>query len=72
VKIERRAISAPDVLNEAYNYRRPSAFSRGMRVNFNGLVVLLISGTASIDEHDIQGLLESEGAKWKDVVRTTP
>jgi len=88
-RIERRAISAPTVLNEAYNYPRPSSFSRGMRVDLNGLVVLLISGTASIDEHgqsvhvgdfraqlrrtfaNITGLLESEGASWKDVVRTT-
>jgi enamine deaminase RidA (YjgF/YER057c/UK114 family) len=55
----------------------------------NGLAILLISGTASIDEHgrsihigdfraqtrrtfqNITGLLEAEGATWKDVVRTT-
>ncbi|MGD0481238.1 MAG: Rid family hydrolase [Terracidiphilus sp.] len=38
------------VLNEAYDYARPSSFSRGMRTDLNGLVILLISGTASIDE----------------------
>jgi enamine deaminase RidA (YjgF/YER057c/UK114 family) len=38
------------VLNEAYDYARPSSFSRGMRIDLNGLVILLISGTASIDE----------------------
>jgi 2-iminobutanoate/2-iminopropanoate deaminase len=87
--IRKRAIKAPQVLNEAYDYPRPSSFSRGLRIDLNGLVVLLISGTASIDEHgqtvhvgdfraqtrrtyhNITGLLASEGATWKDVVRTT-
>lgn len=49
--VKKRAISAPEVLNEAYNYPRPSSFSRGLRIDLNGLVVLLISGTASIDEN---------------------
>ena len=38
------------VLNEAYAYAKPSSFSRGMRIDLNGLTILLISGTASIDE----------------------
>jgi 2-iminobutanoate/2-iminopropanoate deaminase len=50
-KVARRAISAPGVLNEAYQYARPSSFSRGIRLDLNGLVVLLISGTASINEN---------------------
>ena len=49
--INKRAITNPGVLNEAYAYARPSSFSRGMRIDLNGLVILLISGTASIDEH---------------------
>ena len=49
--IEKRAITNLRVLNEAYDYDRPSSFSRGLRVELNGLVILLISGTASIDEH---------------------
>lgn len=48
--IEKRAITNHDVLNEAYAYTRPSSFSRGMRIDLNGLTILLISGTASIDE----------------------
>jgi enamine deaminase RidA (YjgF/YER057c/UK114 family) len=48
--VEKRAISAPGVLNEAYNYARPSSFSRALRIDLNGLAILLISGTASIDE----------------------
>jgi 2-iminobutanoate/2-iminopropanoate deaminase len=52
-QVQRRAISAPAVLNEAFDYARPSSFSRGLRIDLNGLVVLLISGTASIDEHGV-------------------
>jgi 2-iminobutanoate/2-iminopropanoate deaminase len=51
VPVEKRAITNHSVLNEAYEYAKPSSFSRGMRIDLNGLVVLLISGTASIDEH---------------------
>lgn len=46
--VQKRAISNPGVLNEAPVYG--SAFSRGVRIDLNGLVILLISGTASIDE----------------------
>ncbi len=46
--VAKRAITNHAVLNEAYAYG--SAFSRGMRIDLNGLTVLLISGTASIDD----------------------
>lgn len=87
--IQKRAISNQSVLNEAYAYPKPSSFSRGMRIDLGGLTILLISGTASIDEHgktvhvgdlraqvrrtlrNITGLLKSEGATWRDVVRTS-
>jgi enamine deaminase RidA (YjgF/YER057c/UK114 family) len=48
--IQKRAITNLGVLNEAYDYAKPSSFSRGMRIDLNGVVILLISGTASIDE----------------------
>ena len=48
--IQKRAITNLETLNEAYHYERPSSFSRGMRIDLNGLVILLISGTASINE----------------------
>lgn len=85
--VVKRAITNREVLNEAYNYG--SAFSRGLRIDLNGLSIVLISGTASIDGagntvhvgdfraqtrrtfSNISGLLASEGATWKDVVRTT-
>lgn len=49
--IEKRAITNLNVLNEAYHYARPSSFSRGMRLDIGNVVILLISGTASIDEN---------------------
>lgn len=48
--IRKRAMTNHGVLNEAYAYAKPSSFSRGMRIDLNGLTILLISGTASIDE----------------------
>ena len=88
-QVKRRAIRAPQALNEAYEYDQPSSFSRGLRIDLNGLVILLISGTASVNERgqsvhagdfraqcrrtyrNITDLLASEGATWKDIVRTT-
>src|SRR5271169_5580263 len=49
--VEKRAITNLRVLNEAYDYAKPSSFVRGMRIDMNGLAILLISGTASIDEY---------------------
>jgi 2-iminobutanoate/2-iminopropanoate deaminase len=51
VSIEKKAMSAPSILNEAFAYAKPSSFSRGLRLEFGDVVVLLISGTASIDEN---------------------
>jgi enamine deaminase RidA (YjgF/YER057c/UK114 family) len=48
--IPKRAITAPEVLNEAYAYDKPSSFTRGMRVELPGATMLLISGTASVNE----------------------
>ncbi len=49
--LEKRAIRAPEVLNEAFNYAKPSSFSRGLRLDIGSYTLLLISGTASIDEY---------------------
>lgn len=88
-RLRKRAIRAPGVLCEAYDYPRPVPFSRGMRIEIPGAVLLFISGTASVNEkgetihegdldaqtrrtfHNIKALLESEGASWHDVARTT-
>jgi len=85
--ISKRAISAPEALNEAPAYG--SAFSRGLRLDIGNVGILLISGTASVGPNgetlyvgdfraqtrqtykNITALLSSEGATWKDIVRTT-
>ena len=87
--VERTKITSYDVLNEAYHYERPSSFTRGLRVNLGTVSMLLISGTASIDDNgvsvyvgdfraqlwrtyrNITRLLDSEGATWADIVRTS-
>jgi 2-iminobutanoate/2-iminopropanoate deaminase len=48
--IEKHVTHAPHVINEAYNYQKPSSFSRALRLDFGGHKVLLISGTASVNE----------------------
>jgi enamine deaminase RidA (YjgF/YER057c/UK114 family) len=48
-QVAKRAICAPRALNEAADYG--SSFSRGLRIDLNGVTILLISGTASIDEN---------------------
>ena len=87
--VEKHAIRAGSVLNEAYDYPKPSSFTRGLRIDIGDKTLLLISGTASIDDagqtvhlgdfraqlwrtyRNISALLESEGATWHDIVRTT-
>jgi 2-iminobutanoate/2-iminopropanoate deaminase len=49
--VKRRGITNHEVLNEAFAYAKPSSFSRGLRIDLNGISILLISGTASIDEN---------------------
>jgi enamine deaminase RidA (YjgF/YER057c/UK114 family) len=46
--IPKRSIHAPDVLNEACDYA--VSFSRGIRFDIGDTTMLLISGTASVDE----------------------
>jgi 2-iminobutanoate/2-iminopropanoate deaminase len=48
--ILKHVVHAPQVINEAYNYQKPSSFSRALRLDFGGHKVLLISGTASVNE----------------------
>jgi enamine deaminase RidA (YjgF/YER057c/UK114 family) len=50
-EVKKRAITALSVLNEAYDYPKPSSFSRGLRIDLGSVAILLISGTASIDEN---------------------
>ena len=85
-KIIKKAIHAPQFLNEPIEYNR--SFSRGVKVGFSELTLLFISGTASIDKRgktfcpgdflaqvkrtfdNLTALLRSEKAGWHDVVQT--
>lgn len=48
--IEKHVVHAPHTINEAYNYEKPSSFSRALRLDLGGYKVLVISGTASVNE----------------------
>ena len=48
--IEKFAVHAPQIINEAYNYQKPSSFSRALKLEIGGYRILLISGTASVNE----------------------
>jgi len=48
--VEKVSVHAPQVINEAYDYKRPSSFTRALRLEFGGYKILLISGTASVNE----------------------
>jgi 2-iminobutanoate/2-iminopropanoate deaminase len=48
--LEKKVVHIPHTLNEAYDYQKPSSFSRALRLDFGGYKVLLISGTASVNE----------------------
>ena len=48
--VEKHVTHAPHVINEAYDYQKPSSFSRALRLDFGDYKVLLISGTASVNE----------------------
>jgi 2-iminobutanoate/2-iminopropanoate deaminase len=70
--IEKHVVHAPQVINEAYDYQKPSSFSRALRLDFGGHKVLLISGTASVNE---QGKAEHIGdfnaQLWRTYVNIT-
>jgi 2-iminobutanoate/2-iminopropanoate deaminase len=48
--VEKFAVHAPQVLNEAYHYQKPSSFSRALRLELGGYKILIVSGTASVNE----------------------
>lgn len=48
--VEKTAVHAPQVINEAYSYLKPSSFSRALKLEFGDYKILLISGTASVNE----------------------
>lgn len=48
--VEKIAVHAPQVINEAYDYKRPSSFTRALKLELGGYKILLVSGTASVNE----------------------
>ena len=53
--VKKKAITNASVLNEAFDYPKPSSFSRGLRFDLGDKSMLLISGTASVDEDGLTG-----------------
>jgi enamine deaminase RidA (YjgF/YER057c/UK114 family) len=50
LSIPKQSVHAPAVINEAYDYQRPSSFSRALRLDLGEYKILLVSGTASVNE----------------------
>ena len=70
--IEKLVVHAPHVINEAYNYQKPSSFSRALRLDFGGHKVLLISGTASVNEEGkAEHIGDFKAQLWRTYVNIT-
>jgi 2-iminobutanoate/2-iminopropanoate deaminase len=70
--IEKHVVHAPQVINEAYNYQKPSSFSRALRLDFGGHKVLLISGTASVNEEGkAEHIGDFKAQLWRTYVNIT-
>ncbi len=50
VRFDKTQVKEEKALNEAYDYETPVPFTRGMRVELPGYSLILISGTASVDD----------------------
>ena len=70
--IEKHVVHAPKVINEAYDYQKPSSFSRALRLDFGGHKVLLISGTASVNEEGkAEHIGDFKAQLWRTYVNIT-
>ncbi len=70
--IEKHVTHAPHVINEAYNYQKPSSFSRALRLDLGGYKVLLISGTASVNEEGkAEHIGDFKAQLWRTYVNIT-
>jgi len=70
--IEKHVVHAPQVINEAYDYKKPSSFSRALRLDFCGHKVLLISGTASVNEEGkAEHIGDFKAQLWRTYVNIT-
>jgi 2-iminobutanoate/2-iminopropanoate deaminase len=70
--VEKHVVHAPQVINEAYNYQKPSSFSRALRLDLGGYKVLLISGTASVNEEGkAEHIGDFKAQLWRTYVNIT-
>jgi 2-iminobutanoate/2-iminopropanoate deaminase len=70
--IDKHVVHAPKVINEAYDYQKPSSFSRALRLDFGGHKVLLISGTASVNEEgQAEHIGDFKAQLWRTYVNIT-
>jgi len=70
--IEKHVVHAPKVINEAYDYQKPSSFSRALRLDFGGHKILLISGTASVNEEGkAEHIGDFKAQLWRTYVNIT-
>lgn len=70
--IEKYVVHAPKVINEAYDYQKPSSFSRALRLDFGGHKILLISGTASVNEEGkAEHIGDFKAQLWRTYVNIT-
>jgi 2-iminobutanoate/2-iminopropanoate deaminase len=70
--VEKFAVHAPQVINEAYDYKKPSSFTRALRLEFGGYKILLISGTASVNEEGkAEHIGDFKAQTWRTYVNIT-
>jgi 2-iminobutanoate/2-iminopropanoate deaminase len=70
--VEKHVVHAPQVINEAYDYQKPSSFSRALRLDLGGYKVLLISGTASVNEEGkAEHIGDFKAQLWRTYVNIT-
>jgi enamine deaminase RidA (YjgF/YER057c/UK114 family) len=70
--VEKHVTHAPHVINEAYDYEKPSSFSRALRLDLGGYKVLLISGTASVNEEGkAEHIGDFKAQLWRTYVNIT-
>ena len=70
--IDKHVVHAPKVINEAYDYQKPSSFSRALRLDFGGHKILLISGTASVNEEGkAEHIGDFKAQLWRTYVNIT-
>lgn len=70
--IKKHVVHAPKTINEAYDYQKPSSFSRALRMDFGDYKVLLISGTASVNEEgNPEHIGDFKAQLWRTYVNIT-